>query len=215
MITPAWGEMAEMTATATLRQQLRNAGYSPVPVQGKAPPAKAWQEKIDTNDAEIELWDRIYPYADNTGILTRLTPTIDIDILNCQAAEAIEALAQERFEERGHVLTRIGQAPKRAIPLRTDVPFKKIVGNVVAPNGSEQKIELLGDGQQVVVFGIHPTTKKPYSWHGGKPGDVKWEDLPYVSEAEARAFVDDAVRLVIEEYGYRVGRFPAKKSRKG
>src|SRR4029077_3436391 len=134
MIPAPWGEMAKKTATATLRQQLRSAGYSPVAVEGKAPPAKAWQEQIDTNDAEIELWNRLYPYAHNTGILTRLTPTIDIDILNCQAAEAIEALAQERFEERGDILVRVGLAPKRAILLRTDTPFKKIISNVIAPD---------------------------------------------------------------------------------
>jgi hypothetical protein len=112
-------------------------------------------------------------------------------------------LARERFEERGHVLVRFGQAPKRAILLRTDLPFKKIVGNLIAPDGSEQKIELLGDGQQVVAFGIHPTTKRPYSWHGGEPGQIKWEDLPYITEAEARAFVNDAVQLLVREHGYK------------
>jgi AAA domain/Bifunctional DNA primase/polymerase, N-terminal len=198
-----------------LRQALRHAGFSPIPVEGKIPAPKAWQQKVNCNAEEIASWSRFFPEAASTGILTRATPTIDIDILNPEAAEAIEALARERFEERGYFLVRIGQAPKRAIPLRTDAPFKKIVGNVIAPDGSEQKIELLGDGQQVVVFGIHPSTGKPYSWHGGEPGAVRWEDLPYVSTSEAKAFVDDAVRLLVEEHGYKAATARPKERAKG
>jgi hypothetical protein len=138
----------------------------------------------------------------NTGILTRTAPTLDIDIASPEAAEAIEALARERFEERGHVLVRIGQAPKRAIPLRTDQPFKKITGNVTGPDGSEQKVELLANGQQIIVAGTHPGTGKPYRWHGGNLGQIKLDDLPYVTEAEARALVNDAVNLLVSDFGY-------------
>jgi hypothetical protein len=106
---------------------------------------------------EIASWERFLPHAASTGILTKYVPTIDIDILN---PGAVEALARERFEERGRFLVRFGNAPKRAVLLRTDAPFKKIVGNVIASDGSKQKIELLGDGQQVVVFGIPPATGK-------------------------------------------------------
>ena len=93
-------------------------------------------------------------------------PTIDIDIYNPEAAKAAEALVRERFERSGKVLVRVGNAPKCAIPFRTDKPFKKITANLIAPEGDPttpyrmrgQKIELLGDGQQVVAFGIHPDT---------------------------------------------------------
>ena len=57
--------------------------------------------------------------ASNTGILTRLMPTIDLDLLNELAAIAAENLFRERFDRRGFILTRIGRAPKRAIPFRT------------------------------------------------------------------------------------------------
>ena len=96
-------------------------------------------------------------------------------------------------------------APKRAIPFRTDKPFAKIAVNLTAPNGSTgQKIEFLGNGQQVVVAGIHPDTGKPYQWFGGEPGEFKYEDLPVITEAEALAFVDDAIRLLCDQYGYRL-----------
>jgi putative DNA primase/helicase len=186
-----------------IRRKLRRAGYSPLPVEGKRPPLKDWQKKIAVDAAEIELWQKAYPYATNTGILTQLTPTIDIDITNPEAAEAVEALAREKFEERGYVLTRVGQSPKRAILLRTDKPFKKITGNVIAPNGdADQKIELLAEGQQIVVSGVHPKTGNPYAWFGGDPSSIKHEDLPYVTETEAKQFVADAVALLVKEFGY-------------
>jgi hypothetical protein len=186
----------------SLRLHLRTVGYIPLPAEGKATYVNGWASKTDVSADEIRLWERLYPAALNTGILTRTTPTIDIDIMSEDAAEAVEALARERFEEKGYFLVRIGQAPKRAIPLRTDVPFGKIAGSVVAPDGRTEKIELLANGQQFVAFGIHPGTRRPYSWHGGEPGEIKHEDLPYVSEAEAQQFVDDAVRLLVEEHGY-------------
>jgi RecA-family ATPase len=206
VLQPASGQTeistVALTPTAQRLKLLAN-GYAPIPVEGKRPPLKDWQKKTNANAAEIDLWGKVYPYATNTGVLTQLTPTLDIDITNPEAADAVEALARERFEERGYVLMRTGQAPKRAILLRTDTPFKKITGNVIASNGdTDQKIELLADGQQVVVFGIHPKTGKPYSWFDGEPSSIKQEDLPYVSEADAKQFITDAVALLVKDFGY-------------
>src|SRR5262245_49064117 len=146
-----------MTAAAEQRKRLLRAGFAPLPCQGKRPVLKAWEKKDDTNDGEIELWDRVFPDARNTGFLTRLVPVLDIDVTNPEAAAAIEDLVRERYEaDRGVVLVRIGKPPKRCIPFRTDAPFKKISANLIAPNGStDQKIELLADGQQVVCHGVH------------------------------------------------------------
>jgi hypothetical protein len=195
---------AALTPTARRLRLLEN-GYAPLPIEGKRPPLKDWQKKTATNAAEIELWEKIFPQATNTGILTQLTPTLDIDITNPEAAEAVEALARERFEERGLVLVRIGQTPKRAILLRTDTPFKKITGAVIAPKGdTDQKIELLADGQQVVVFGTHPKTGKPYSWFGGEPTSIEHDELPYVSEDEAKQLVAATIALLVRDFGYRL-----------
>jgi hypothetical protein len=186
-----------------LRHALKAAGFLPLPCEGKATYVSGWTTKTDVSAAEIDLWERLYPSARNTGVLTRMTPTLDIDIRNPEAAEAIEAIARERFEERGYILVRIGQPPKRAIPFRTDAPFKKITRNLTALSGSVgEKIELMGDGQQIVVAGIHPETKKPYRWHGGEPGRIKWEDLPYITATEASSLVEDAVKLLVTDFGY-------------
>lgn len=191
-----------------LRLQLRRAGYSPLPLRGKKPDfTKEWQKKTDVTEFEITNWKNTYPAFTNTGALTRKMPTLDIDILVEPAAIAVEALAREYFEERGFFLVRIGQPPKRAIILRTDTPFHKISRNLqhpATPKGESEKIEILGDGQQVVVAGIHPDTHQEYRWHGGTPGAIAWGDLPYVDEATAIAFANAAVEILIKDHGYSI-----------
>jgi hypothetical protein len=184
------------------RLQLRAAGFSPLPLEGKAPKMMTgWQTKFDVTTEEIRLWGKSYPYAHNTGMLTKFTPAVDIDLMHPEAAEAIEALAREHFEERGDILVRVGKAPKRAILLRTDEPFDKIARSFEWPQGKGQ-IEVLANGQQVVAFGIHPETKQPYRWHGGEPGAVKREDLPYVRQSDIEKFLDAARALLIEQFGF-------------
>jgi hypothetical protein len=187
---------------ATLRHRLKAAGYSPIPCEGKRPPMKGWDEKINANDDEIQLWSRLYPLATNTGVFTRLVPTIDVDILAPEAAKAVEMLVRERHEEHGNILVRFGLSPKRAIPFRTDEPFAKITRNVIAPNGSAEKLELLGDGQQFIVAGIHPHSRQPYTWFGGTLTETKREMLPYVREGDARDLVDLAVGILVNDFGY-------------
>jgi hypothetical protein len=203
------------SSPAERRKRLLHAGYAPLPVNGKSPPLKAWSEKTQTNDGEIDLWSQLFPAARSTGLLTQKLPALDLDILDEQAVEAAEALVRERFEERGPILVRIGRPPKRAIPFRTNDPFPKILISLLAPNGAEgQKIEFLADGQQLVAFGLHEDTGKPYRWFGGEPGEITREELPYIHEAEARQLVDDVADLLCREFGYKRAKERPKKSRK-
>lgn len=204
--------------STALRRALVAAGYVPLPLYGKVPPAfgknnpnkglAGWQNLTAVTDEMIVMWAKTWPDAVNTGVLTRSVPTLDLDILNEAAARACEDFVRERYEDAGYVLARIGLPPKRAIPFRTDEPFDKIVVNLTAPNGSAEKIEFLGDGQQVVVAGIHPETKQPYRWHGGDPDQTglcigaRREALPYIREAEARQLVDDIVDQLVRAFGY-------------
>jgi hypothetical protein len=146
---------------SALRLKLRHAGYDPIPAEGKIPPLNGWQEKINVGDDDICSWSKTYPSAHNTGVLAKRAPGLDIDIT---LPDAAEALAREHFEERGDIRVRTGRAPRRLIPLRTDEPFAKLVRTFTAPDGSVQKIEILSDGQQYIVAGIHPDTQNPYSW---------------------------------------------------
>jgi hypothetical protein len=193
-----------MTPTE-FRTDLLHAGFDPLPLEGKAPSMmQGWQTKIGVGEPEIMLWGKLYPHANNSGILTRRVPTLDIDVTHEPAAQAIEELTRERYEEAGPILVRFGMRPKFCIPFRTDEPFDKIVVNLSGPDGSKHKIEFLANGQQVVVAGVHPDTHKPYTWHGGELGKIKREDLPYIREAEAQQLVDDAIQLLIEQFGFKL-----------
>ena len=212
---PALKARSNPRSPAERRKHLLCAGYAPLPIAGKIPPLKEWQQKIKTNDGEIDLWSKLFPDALSTGLLTQKLPALDLDILDEQAAEAAEHLVRERFEEKGFILVRIGRAPKRAILFRTNDPFKKVVINLTAPNGdTEQKIELLADGQQLVAFGLHKDTGKPYRWFGGEPGEVARKDLPYIHEAEARQLVEDCADLLCRDFGYQRSKGRPKKQQR-
>ena len=195
-----------------VRLRLVRVGFTPLPLYGKEPPIYGknnskrgfgdWQLLNGVTHEQIEMWGKTWPDAVNTGILTRSTPALDLDILNEEAARAAEDLVREHYEEHGPILVRIGRPPKRALLFRTDEPFEKIVVNLTAPNDSTEKIEFLANGQQIVVDGIHPDTGKAYSWHGGEPGQTACEELPYIRGAEAKELVDKIVDLLVREHGY-------------
>jgi RecA-family ATPase len=183
-----------------IRLAVLKRGYRDLlPLEGKRPPMKEWSKREATNIDEIMLWPKTYPLATNTGCLTRTMPTLDLDILNEDAARAAEDLVRERFEERGYVLPRIGKPPKRAILFRTLTPFPKITANF---EGTAEKVELLCSGQQVVIAGIHPDTKKPYSWARGGPTEINYDELPYLADDEAKQLVIDVVALFAGQFGY-------------
>ena len=121
-----------------VRLRLQERGYSPISGEGKEPSLPAWQKKLTVTANEIASWDAKYPAARNTGIITRNTAGIDIDILNHHAAaDAVEELVRQRFGSRGKVLVRFGQRPKRLIPMRTDAPFKKKKVAFLDPTAAE------------------------------------------------------------------------------
>src|SRR5262245_25461851 len=115
-LEPAWMALSRATAC---RKRLLGAGYLPLPVNGKAPPITGWQDIQATNEL-INGWEEKYANAANTGILTRTVPAIDIDVLDPVVADELQAIA-EHLSGTGAV--RFGQAPKRAMLYRADVPF--------------------------------------------------------------------------------------------
>ena len=187
---PPWAALDRVTA---YRKQLLASGYSPLPVNGKRVQLDDWTE-IRATDAIIDTWAITRADHLNTGVLCKDTPFIDIDVTVEEVAEEIEALFESEIESSA---VRIGLPPKRAIPFRTDAPFKKIATTFKDPNGKIHKVEVLGDGQQIVVNGIHPETHKPYRWHGGEPGPrLRRQDLPLLTAETAAAFVAAAANVM-------------------
>jgi hypothetical protein len=199
-------------SVTALRLRLRAAGYHPLPAEGKAPPMQGWQEKFDTTLEEIQLWQRLWHMARNTGVLAKFAPALDIDLMDEAACESIEELVSALFSHDASVLSRIGQPPKRLVPFQTASPFRKLILNVVAPNGARGKVELLADGQQYICGGIHPTTLAPYRWHGASClADVSYDELPLIRDAQhAQELLDKIGAMLVAEHGYRLDQPKAK-----
>jgi len=197
-----WGVTMNSTE---VRHAMYQHGFAIIPVIGKNPAIEEWQN-ISANTDTINLWPGLYPSHKNTGILTKYTPAIDVDLLNPEAAEAIETLLRSLFEERGILSPRIGRAPKRAFLFRTNKPFPKLSVKLINRHGTAgEKIEIMCNGQQLVVHGIHPDTKRPYTWLSGAPWDaLHVKDLPLLTEEVASEFLRDAVELLTAEYGYTI-----------
>jgi putative DNA primase/helicase len=190
-------------------------GYtSIIPVIGKVPVLDQWEKTKDVSREMLESWSLNCPRANNTGILTKLVPTLDLDLLQENAAIAAENLVRDRFDGLGSILCRIGRAPKRAILFRTKDPFKKLTTLFTAINGADpEKIEFLASGQQVVAHGIHPDTQAEYLWDiGGDPTTIAYEKLPLITADQAQQLQDDIVAMLARDFGYVVGSPPKKTS---
>lgn len=181
------------------RLALFRAGFTEItPLNGKRPFLKDWQKRGPTNEDEIAMWEQLYPQALNTGLLTSRVPALDVDIVsNQEACDAIFNLVEERFEERGYVLRRIGKPPKFCIPFRTDAPFKKITIRF-----GDERLEFLGTGQQFVVDGIHPDTGEPYRWFKSRLDQIEYWDLPFIGAEEAQRLIDDASELLVRDFRF-------------
>ena len=197
-----------MTDSTELRLALRAAGHAPVPACGKAVYLPEWTAKGAASAEEVASWAVDHPEWSNTGVLCSTTPTLDIDLRNPEAAQAVADMVRDWFNGRGTILTRTGEAPKRAIPFRTEQPFQKILVRFVKPDGSKDKppgIEMLAHGQQFIVDGIHPDTDRPYSWHAGRTlWNTPRPDLPEINEAEAQSLVSLIVEMLIERFGFQI-----------
>src|SRR5262249_12753088 len=120
------------------------------------------------------------------------------------ACRAVFDRITERFDDRGLVLCRVGNAPKFAVPFRTNMPFGKFTAKLIAPSGKTVQFEFLCDGQQFIVAGRHPDTGADYRWwsKGQDLTTVPRDALPHINEAGARALVDELAELLIRDFGF-------------
>jgi hypothetical protein len=203
-----------------VRLALTHNGYTPLCLYGKEPSQfgkhnaqrglAGWQHLANVTSSQIYMWSRVWPDATNSGILTALTPALDLDILNEPAVIAAEEMVRERFGDLGRVLVRIGKPPKRAVIFRTLEPFPKIAVSVSRAGATGEKIELLCDRQQLVVSGLHPEIQRPYTWHGGSPWTVGRDELPYIDAEQARQLISDIVDMLVKEHGYAAARISSR-----
>jgi putative DNA primase/helicase len=193
---------ADLAALTARRKRLLAGGYRPIPANGKAVHLAGWPSLRPT-EADIEAWARDRPSDTNTGLLTRDTPAPDIDVLDPDVAVELHREFLSMIGNGGRVIWRVGQAPKHAFLCRTDAPFKKIATpTFISPDGRKHKVEVLCDGQQIIVDGTHPIGK-PYEWYEGTRDAVlldelpRCDELPYLDAAKAEAFIRKVTKLMI------------------
>jgi Bifunctional DNA primase/polymerase, N-terminal len=193
------GEAAweRMDKAYVYRLALLAGGYVPIPLNGKRPANTAWQSDVAPDESEIASWKTTCGSAFNTGILTKWTPAIDIDVTDGGVANAIADRAAELIEEDAPMAVRFGKHPKRAILFRTDEPFDKIrTSDFASPDGATHHVEILCDGQQLAAFGRHPETGNEYEWPKGAPGSIRQSELPLLTKAMAKQLVDAAADIM-------------------
>jgi hypothetical protein len=186
------------------------AGYAVTPTRGKAPVLDGWQNKHNLTASDIEGWTRTSACngATNTGLVTRGFPCLDIDIRHPAAASAVEQAVRDfisRDLPRYELPTRYGELPKRALIFRTDAPFPKLTINFLPrPGEKSERLEFLGDGQQLVINGIHPDTRAPYTWRNGAIPDIVAAELVTIDASVARRIINLATEVLTEQFGYIV-----------
>jgi AAA domain/Bifunctional DNA primase/polymerase, N-terminal len=174
-------------------------GYKPVPVAGKIPEGVGkWPTVcLDASEDKVRTWISQYPENTNTGALTGTIVTPDIDLLEVGVAKEVFAAAETILGVTP--LQRVGKAPKILLCYRSETPIRKRqTGEFYLPYspGVAQKVEVLGKGQQFVVFGTHPDTRQPYRWLGPSPLDIPASALPLVTDEQIDRFVAEAERII-------------------
>jgi putative DNA primase/helicase len=190
--------------------QLLAGGYLIIPIRPgeKSPALNAWQRARLTS-ADL----RDYPNH-GLGILcgqgAHPIVGVDIDVSHPTIGPAIVAWCRQHL---GWAPERVGAAPRILLVYRaTEAGWAK--GNSVAffdpddpvkPNGkrNEQRIEILGAGQQFVAYHIHPDTQRPYEWTDlfGGIEYMAAAELPVISEQQVEALMMEFARLVSEAEG--------------
>ena len=197
------------------RALLKN-GYTPLPlVPGqKYPTLKNWSQ---LNYAEApHLLDELcgnYPNS-STGILLGTVCVVDLDVLDKATAERCRDIVTAFGVE---VPCRFGRYPKSAFFFRVRGPsFKKLLTGVYEVNGQKAQVEILCDGQQVVISGIHPDTQKPYYWSGKDLLETPLSELPEITCAGAENLLQTLeAELATAASGNREKPSGSPKSREG
>ena len=178
----------QLSQVAEQRRSALNNGFSLVRVRTgqKIPAAGNWQRGESNELLCPPMVDSL-----NTGMLCDGLRVVDIDVDDPATVSGVLTLAAKLLPKNG--LIRI-----RPPSWRSAIVFRATSGapRKRALKGSHGKIEVLGAGQQVVIFGTHPSGAQ-LSWLKGRsPATVRATDIPAVSEAELELFLAACIPVI-------------------
>lgn len=122
----------------------------------------------------------------STGLRADRFPCLDLDITDERIADIVETFALAHL---GLAPVRVGRAPKRLLMFRTDEPFGRMRLWIKRASGEQHLVEILGQGQQYLVHGIHPGTGRPYEWLQD-PTELGAAGLTPITREQASAWLD-------------------------
>lgn len=159
---------------ASMVSTLFAIGLEPIPIApGKKYPTLDNWTTVDVGPI-VENWPR------NHGIGLRCGDILGLDI-DIYHKDVVAVLWGHLLVDYPNMVGRVGQPPKVLIPfLCEDTKTKFTSSKLVDEHGVINQIEVLAKGQQFVAYGIHPGTRKPYTW----TGDFLEHGLPEISLEE-------------------------------
>jgi hypothetical protein len=195
-----------MTNLRTYGPMLLDGSYFVLPImQGeKRPAVKTWQDARLTR-SELLHWPADYGVGVMCGIGAHPIAAIDIDVSHPAVLEAVLKWCRDVL---GVSCERIGAAPRILLTYRaaeagwtkaTSVSFFDPL-DPTKPNGkpNEQRIEVLGVGQQFVAYHTHPDINRPYQWTDffGGIAYVPASDLPIITQGQVALLLAEFERIV-------------------
>lgn len=177
-------------------------GYPVVAIypNSKRPMGRDWNH----NPLSKEECETFYNQEAGAGILCGFgrfpLACVDIDVSD----EAIVKEMLELMSFRNTFFTRTGRAPRKAVIVRTERPIRSFASRWFEKDGSQIRVEVLGEGKQFVAYHIHEKTHKPYEWDNfeGEPADTPIEYVPLVTEELIRNWIESFERIA-QEHGYK------------
>ena len=185
--------------------RLVETGYPVVPLSKgkKHPTTPNWQNSPLTAQA-----CRQRPEGEGVGVLCGYGDTpicaIDVDFRGTDAeAKALFDALCKAYPACAMAVYRVGRAPKFALLFRAEGRWLKQTTLEYAKNGDEStksQLEVLGKGQQIVLYHTHPETGLPYSYPyallSGEPTDVPAAELPLVTYEGVQTLCDTFEKFV-------------------
>lgn len=183
------------TFLATYGPAVRANGYSVIGIQPKSKVPLLehdWQNRCwnIAEPSEIEDIAIRHPDAGLGLACGRHTVAFDIDLEDADAVGVLRSLVEEVCGQTP--LIRVGKAPKLALVYRSAEP----IVSVRVP-----WFDMLGLGCQLIGYGVHPGTGRPYDWIGeGAPHRTPVDALPAVTQKQC---LEVATRYMEILYGDR------------
>lgn len=174
-----------------LAARLAELGYYPVPIPAghKGPVTEGWQNlRLTADQAPDHFTNQML-----VGVLHVNVLAIDIDVYDEELSRTICAEAARRWPS---ALERIGQYPKSAFFLRVEEPAFKVRATrkreKIAHDGAivTAQVDVRSATRQIVAYGKHPETGKPYRWPRGELWATPRADLPLAEQADVERFRD-------------------------